>query len=101
MPIREGQIEDYLCRRVKKLGGIAYKFTSPGRRSVPDRMCLLPRGRVVFVEVKAPGKKPTEKQAREIQKLRDMGHKVEVLDSHDAVDDFINSTCYYLGIAPA
>lgn len=91
MNIRESQIEDYLCRRIKKLGGRAYKFTSPGRRSVPDRLCMLPRGMVVLVEVKAPGKKSTPKQAKEQEYLRSLGFRVEVLDTHDAVDDFIAS----------
>jgi len=98
LKILESQIENYLCTRVKKLGGIAYKFTSPGRRSVPDRLCLLPTGIAIFVELKAPGKQPTPKQAREHEKLRAMGHRVEIIDTHDGVDDFINHLRYQLGV---
>lgn len=65
---------------------MAYKFTSPGRRNVPDRICVLPGGRIVFVELKAPGKKPTAGQAREHQRLRDLGQQVDVCDCTLDVD---------------
>ncbi|MGE4775179.1 VRR-NUC domain-containing protein [Yersinia enterocolitica] len=79
--IREDSIEDNLVKEVKKAGGIAYKFISPGRRSVPDRLVLLPGGKVIFVECKAPGEKPTAAQLREHEKLRALGFTVRVLDS--------------------
>ncbi|ADZ41829.1 TPA: VRR-NUC domain-containing protein [Yersinia enterocolitica] len=78
---REDSIEDHLVKEVKKVGGIAYKFISPGRRSVPDRLVLLPGGKVIFVECKAPGEKPTAAQLREHEKLRALGFTVRVLDS--------------------
>lgn len=56
--VREEVIERHLVNEVKKAGGIAYKFTSPGRRGVPDRIVLLPNGKIIFVECKAPGEKP-------------------------------------------
>lgn len=79
--IRENSIEDHLVKEVKKAGGIAYKFISPGRRSVPDRLVLLPDGKVIFVECKAPGEKPTAAQLREHEKIRALGFIVVVLDS--------------------
>ncbi|CNE77391.1 MULTISPECIES: VRR-NUC domain-containing protein [Yersinia] len=79
--IREDSIEDNLVKEVKKAGGIAYKFISPGRRSVPDRIVLLPGGKVIFVECKAPGEKPTAAQIREHEKIRALGFPVWVLDS--------------------
>ncbi|MFV8770810.1 VRR-NUC domain-containing protein [Yersinia enterocolitica] len=79
--IREDSIEDHLVKEVKKAGGIAYKFISPGRRSVPDRLVLLPGGKVIFVECKAPGEKPTAAQLREHEKIRALGFIVRVLDS--------------------
>lgn len=81
--IREDSIEDHLVKQVKKAGGIAYKFISPGRRSVPDRLVLLPDGKVIFVECKAPGEKPTAAQLREHKKIRALGFAVWVLDSKD------------------
>jgi hypothetical protein len=83
--MREATIEAWLVARVKALGGIAYKFTSPGRRSVPDRLCLLPKGRAVFVECKAPGKKPTPGQSREHARLRALGFRVDVVDSKESI----------------
>ncbi|CNE99580.1 TPA: VRR-NUC domain-containing protein [Yersinia enterocolitica] len=78
---REDSIEDHLVKEVKKAGGIAYKFISPGRRSVPDRLVLLPGGKVIFVECKAPGEKSTAAQLREHEKIRALGFIVRILDS--------------------
>ncbi|SFN76128.1 hypothetical protein SAMN05216516_11918 [Izhakiella capsodis] len=79
--IRESTIEKHLVAEVKKAGGIAYKFVSPGRRAVPDRLVLLPGGRAVFVECKPPGEKPRPEQLREHERLRALGFTVAVLDS--------------------
>ncbi|EBA1299365.1 VRR-NUC domain-containing protein [Salmonella enterica] len=79
--VRENLIEKHLVTEVKKAGGVAYKFVSPGRRSVPDRIVLLPGGRLVFVECKAPGKPPRADQQREHERLRALGFAVVVLDS--------------------
>ena len=84
----EGDVENALVRRVKKLGGTAEKFTSPGRRSVPDRLVTLPGGTIIFVELKAPGKKPTEKQARDHERRRKLGCDVRVIDSVEAARAF-------------
>ena len=79
--ILEKNIEAAFVRRVKALGGTAEKFTSPNRRSVPDRLVTLPGGVIVFVEVKRPGGKPTEAQARDHQRRRDLGCRVVVIDN--------------------
>ena len=55
---KEKIIEQKLVREVKERGGICPKLTSPGFDGMPDRIVLLPRGRMAFVEVKAPGEKP-------------------------------------------
>jgi hypothetical protein len=81
--IRESTVENNLVKKVKAAGGTAYKFTSPGRKAVPDRLVLLPGGRVVFVECKAPGELPRADQMREHNRLRALGFKVVVLDSKD------------------
>ncbi|ALX97281.1 nuclease [Serratia fonticola] len=80
---RESTVENNLVKKVKAAGGTAYKFTSPGRKAVPDRLVLLPGGRVVFVECKAPGELPRADQVREHKRLRALGFKVVVLDSKD------------------
>lgn len=83
---REKDIEAYLVRRVKELGGVAYKFVSPGHAGVPDRLVCLPGGYQCFVELKAPGKKPRPLQEVEIRKLRDLGFRADVIDCREGVD---------------
>jgi hypothetical protein len=84
----ERTIEAALVRRVAKLGGLCEKFVSPGRRSVPDRIVTLPGGRIVFVEVKAPGKYPTELQERDHARRRKLGCEVWVIDSIEDANAF-------------
>ena len=84
----EKQIERALVRRVKDLGGLCEKFVSPGRRSVPDRIVTLPGGRIIFVELKATGKRPTLLQMRDHQRRRDLGCDVRVIDNLDDVKVF-------------
>lgn len=78
--MREKKIEQQLVLRVKARGGIAPKLVCPGFDGMPDRMVLMPGGRVAFVEVKAPGKKPRLLQEARHRKLRDLGLQVFVLD---------------------
>jgi len=89
--ILERDIERYLVRRVKDLGGVAYKFTSPSRRGVPDRLCVFPDGVSVFIECKAPKKKPTVLQTHEIERLRNLGQPVFVVDSKESIDEIVDS----------
>ena len=84
--ISETEIEAYLRIRIKKLGGIAYKFTSPGNDGVPDRIVLLPKGAMSFVELKAPGKKPSKLQKVQINRIKKLGYDVYVIDSKELVD---------------
>lgn len=84
--ISEKEIEAYLRTRIKKLGGVAYKFTSPGNDGVPDRLVLLPGGQTEFVELKAPGKKPSKLQMVQINRIKALGFKVYVIDSKEKVD---------------
>lgn len=87
--MRESKIEEYLRKQVKSLGGIAYKFVSPGNVGVPDRMIVLPGGVVDFIELKAPGKKPTSKQNLQMGRLRSRGANVWVIDSIEKVNQYI------------
>jgi len=81
--VLEKEIEKALVKRVKELGGLCEKFTSPGRRSVPDRIVTLPGGRIIFVECKAPGKKPTELQLRDHERRRNLGCEVIIINDMD------------------
>jgi hypothetical protein len=72
----EKQIESKVCEYAKTKNILVYKFTSPARAAVPDRMFIRPDGRIWFVEFKRQGAKPTEAQEREHHRLRQ--HKVNV-----------------------
>lgn len=90
--LRESDVEEYLVKRVAALGGVAEKFTSPSRRSVPDRIVLWPRGRIEFVECKAPGEPPTSAQLRDHERRRSLGFDVFVVDSYEAVAAYLLET---------
>ena len=81
--MREKDIERKVCDYAKAHDCLAYKFTSPQRASVPDRLFVTDKGLVFFIEFKAPGKKPTEGQASEIRRLRNKGVSVFVVDNVD------------------
>ena len=87
----EKEIENYLIRKIKNKKGIAYKFTSPGNSGVPDRLCLLPNGKILFVELKSPGKKPRALQVNQITKITKLGQRVYVLDSKEKVDEVLET----------
>lgn len=69
----EKDTERFLCRKIRELGGKAYKFVSPGCTGVPDRLVCLPGGRIFFVELKSEGKESTENQKHRQRELRDLG----------------------------
>lgn len=84
-PIREKDIERYFCEEIKRHGGIAFKFTSPQRRSVPDRLVIMPNGYCAFVEVKKQDGVRTPGQVREQERLEALGHDVfNVYNKSDA-----------------
>lgn len=84
--MRERDIEDYLVRRVKKIGGMAFKWNSQNKRGVPDRLVFLPGGVMIPVEVKAPNGKLTKLQESIIDLLHKLGTDVEVVYSKEDVD---------------
>ena len=83
--MREKNIEQELVKVVKSAGGIAPKLTCPGFDGMPDRLVLMPEGRIGFVEVKAPGKEPRPLQVRRHEMLRSLGFKVYVLDEPEQI----------------
>ncbi len=87
--MNEKLIEQKLRESVKKLGGLALKFSSPYHRGMPDRIVLMPEGQTAFAELKTTGKKPTELQKKAIAELRAMGFKAEVIDSQEGLDKFL------------
>ena len=82
--MREKDIEARCKKLAEDMGAKCYKWVSPGCDGVPDRILILPWGEIIFVEFKAPGKKPTAQQQRRHQELRDRGQNVVVIDSVEA-----------------
>ena len=91
--MRESQIEAHLTQRVKALGGLCWKFTSPNLRGVPDRVLLMPEGQTYWIELKAPGQQPNRLQQRRHAELRARNHRILMLDSVEAVDYFLEAIC--------
>lgn len=87
--MREKQIEHTLVMAVKAAGGMCPKLVSPGTDGMPDRMILLPKGHIGFVEVKAPGKKPRPLQERRHKQLRELGFKVFILDGREQIPEIL------------
>ena len=79
----ERAIEKRVCDYATSKGLLVYKFTSPQRAAVPDRLLITTRGVTFFIEFKAAGKKPTPQQDREHTRLRDQGVQVFVVDDID------------------
>lgn len=88
--MREREIEQKLVREVKKRGGICPKWVSPGWAGVPDRMVLLPKGRMGFVEVKAHGEVPRALQMVRHRLLKELGYKVFVLDDAEQIKGILD-----------
>jgi hypothetical protein len=87
--MRESDIEKYLVKRVKDVGGQIRKAQWVGHVGAPDRRVMLPNRMPIWIELKAPGKKPEPHQIREHNRMRKLGELVEVIDSYEAVDNLI------------
>ncbi len=87
--MREKEIESYLCKLIKQNKGIALKLISAGMAGIPDRLVLLPKGKIAFVELKAPNKKPRPLQKYTHKLLKELGFKVFVIDSKEGVKTFV------------
>lgn len=83
--MREKTVEQKLVKAVKNRGGICPKLVCPGFDGMPDRLVLLPDGKVGFVEVKAPGEKPRPLQVSRYNLLRSLGLQVFTLDDLTAI----------------
>ena len=86
--MRESEIERILVEEVRKLGGRAYKWVSPGNAGVPDRIVVFPGGRLVFVELKMDRGQLTKLQRMQIKRLRALGQPVYVVRGIDGLSQF-------------
>jgi hypothetical protein len=80
---RERSVERVLVAAVAAVGGMAYKFASPSRRGVPDRLIVLPGDRIFFAEVKGDGGRLSKLQEIEIARLRKLGVRVDIICNVD------------------
>lgn len=93
--MRESLIERKFVTEVKKRGGMAIKFVSPGLDGVPDRLVLFHGGRIAFVELKALGKSMRPLQQRRAKQLTALGFRVYCIDNKEMIGgvlDEIQST---------
>lgn len=108
--MRERDIEDYLVKRVKAMGGEVRKVQWIGRNSAPDRFVMLPpkfvreagdvlvyEGLGVWVELKSPQTIKTfpadareRAQAREHKRMRELGQRVEVIGTLEGVEELLS-----------
>ncbi len=91
--IIENTIERRFKNEIKKHGGKAFKFISPGTAGMPDRIVLLPGGRAVFVELKAPRKELRPLQEKRAEELRALGFQAYKIASIQEVENFITEVC--------
>ena len=88
--MREKEIEKKLIQAVKQAGGICPKLVSPGFDGMPDRMVLLPNGKIGFVEVKATGENPRLLRFSRHRLLRRLGFLVYVLDDAEQIGGMLD-----------
>ena len=92
--MREKDIEKILVNGVKDVGGRAYKWVSPGNNGVPDRIVILPEGRIVFVELKTESGTLSSLQRAQIKRLRELGQSVEIVKGVRGVIQFFEDYGY-------
>lgn len=86
---READLESKLVKGIKKLGGRAYKWVSPGCAGVPDRIIILPGPRVIFAELKTDAGKLSQLQKRQIEALRSLGCDARIVWGLQGVRDLL------------
>lgn len=87
--MKEYAVEKHLVQKTQDCGGLCLKFISPGIAGVPDRIVILPGGKIGFAETKAPGKKPRRLQRAVIRTLYKCGCRVAVIDNLKSAEGFV------------
>lgn len=89
--VSEKAIEKYLVEQARLEGLPCLKYSNPNMVGYPDRLLVLPDGRVIWVELKSRGKKPTKIQLMRMAELVSLGHPVKVIDNKADIDELINT----------
>lgn len=87
--MKEYAVEKHLVQKTQECGGICLKFISPGIAGVPDRIIILPGGKIGFAEMKAPGRRPRRLQRNVLRKMHQLGCRVCVIDNLESAENFI------------
>lgn len=91
--MRESTIENTLVKTVRQSGGLAIKLVSPGWAGAPDRLILMPGGRLAFVELKAPGHSLRPLQVRRKRQLETLGFSVYCIDQPSQIGGVLGEVC--------
>lgn len=86
--ILEKDLERKFVNAIKKIGGLTYKFVSPGNAGVPDRIVIY-KGDVVFVELKRPGEEPRPLQKAVFDQMSANGAYIYIIDSEEDIKVFV------------
>lgn len=87
--MKEYAVEKHLVQKTRDCGGLCFKFTSPGVAGVPDRIVILPGGKIGFVETKAPGRRPRLLQRAVIRDLYRRRCRVATIDNLKSAEGFV------------
>ena len=87
--MKEYAVEKHLVQKAQECGGICLKFISHGIEGVPDRIVVLPGGKIGFAEMKAPGKKPRRLQRAVIRDLYRRGCRIATIDNLKSAEGFV------------
>lgn len=92
----EKEIEKKLVSEIKKRGGIAYKFVSPGNDGVPDRIVVIPGGKVIFAELKTDTGKVRPRQQVQIDLLKRLGCPAVVVRGEEGLNTFLRHVDFWI-----
>lgn len=87
--MREAELENWVRIRIRDIGGLCIKFTSPSMRGVPDRLVLLPGGKILFLELKRPGETARPEQRKVHRRFKALGAGVFVVDSKEKLEEIL------------
>jgi len=89
--MKEKIVENHFVWAVERIGGKTYKFTSPGRKGVADRIACLPDGSTWFVELKTKGGRLSVLQKMFMSDMTLLNQNYACLWTTEQIDEFIKT----------